>query len=73
MAFEKKRGNNQYLVLATYHGFVIGEKLNKQEDKYDNWERNDELYELIQEYYKDSKEVKVYLKGGDCDSESDGE
>lgn len=71
MFFEKKRGNNQYLVFATYHGFVIGKNVKEQEDKYDNWEKNDELYELIREYYKDSKEVKVYLKGGDCESESD--
>ena len=73
MHFEKRRGNNQYLVFATYHGFDLGKDLSAQQDKYDYWEKNDEFYELVQEYYKDSKEVKVYLKGGECDSESDGE
>jgi hypothetical protein len=40
---------------------------------YDNWEKTSDLYELIYDYYKDSKDVKVYLKRGECDSESDEE
>ena len=73
MYFDKKRGNNEYLVFTIYHGFDFDKDLAEQKDKYDNWEKNDDLYELIYDYYKDSKEVKVYLKGGECESESDGE
>ena len=73
MYFEKKRGNNQYLVFATYHGFDLGKDLSLQNEKYDYWEKNEDFYDLVQDYYKDSKEVKVYLKGGECDSESDEE
>lgn len=73
MHFEKKRGNNQYLIFATYHGFTVGKDLEDQADKYDYWEKSYDFYEQVQEYYKDSKEVKVYLKGGECDSESDND
>ena len=83
MYFEKKRGNNQYLVFATYHGFDLGKDLSVQNEKYDQWEKYEDFYDLVQDYYRfydlvqdyyrDNKEVKVYVKGGEYDSESDGE
>ena len=44
-----------------------------QNDKYDYWEKSEDFYGQVSEYYKDCKEVKVYLRGGECDSESDKE
>ena len=70
MAFEKKRDKNKYNIFATYYGFELGKDLDAQKDKYEFWEKTDD-YDQLADYYKDSKEVKVYLKGGECDSESD--
>lgn len=72
MFFDKKRGNNKYMIFATYEGFDNDKPLEEQGDYYDGWQKTQrDFYEEVVEYYKDIPEVKCYEKGGDCDSESD--
>ena len=74
MFFEKKKGNNKYLVFATYRGFDLNKPLDKQHALYDGWQKTwADLYEEIVTYYKDSHEVKCYIEGGACSSEEDGD
>ena len=71
------RGNNSYFVLGTCHGFSMGEKPDEQDDDlWDYWGRNDELFGLNVEYYQKNPDpdIHVYEKEGAADSESsDGE
>ena len=73
MYFEKKRGNNAYLILAIKDGFDASKPLADQSDKYDPWgtELLDAFYECVIDFYKDKNSIKCYSKGDDCDSEEE--
>ena len=73
MFFKKKRGDNEYLIFATYQGFDLNKPLEKQTDMYDGWPKTwADFYEEVVAYYKDhGDEVKCYLKGGECNSKTD--
>ena len=74
MFFEKKRGNNKYIIFATYQGFDLEKSLKQQTEKFDGWPKTQkDFYEEVVSFYKDSYEVKCYTKGGECDSESEEE
>ena len=73
VAFEKKRGNNRYIIFGTYHGFDLDKDLEEQQEKYEFWEKTEDFYDQVKEYYKDSEEVEIHTQGGECDSESDVE
>ena len=52
MYFDKKHGDNNYHVLACMDGYDMDKKPSaEQEDEYDVWVRNEDLLELIVEYY----------------------
>ena len=63
MHSEKKRGNNWYLIFATYHGFDLGKNLEDQNDKYDYWEKSEDFYGQVAEYYKDSNGGESLFEG----------
>lgn len=72
--FFEKRGNNNYCIFATYQGFDLSKPLEKQKDKYDGWSKTwKDFYEEVVNYYKDSHEVKCYIKGRQCDSDTDSD
>lgn len=76
MFFEKKRGNNKYLIFATYKGYDTSKKPDEQHELYDPWEKSEyDFYDQVIEFYEQdkSREVKCYTKGPECDSESDAE
>ncbi len=74
MFFQKKRGNNKYLIFATYEGFDFAKKTEDQPDKYDGWPITwSDFYEEVVKYYKDSAEVQCYVQGGGADSKSDSD
>ena len=41
------------------------------DDFYDIWDRNEDFFGQVVEYYEDGKEVKCYEKGGECSSDED--
>ena len=72
MFFEKKRGDNKYIIFATYEGFDLSKDPNNQKELYDGIVKSQaDFYEEVVQYYKDRTDVKCYLKGGECDSDSD--
>ena len=75
MFFDKKRGNNQYHILACMDGYDFSKEPREQEDKYDVWLRNDELFDLVVEFYSNNtdEKVKCYSQYGECDSEEEEE
>ena len=74
MFFEKKRGNNKYIIFATYEGFDLNKDPSEQKELYDGILKTQaDFYEEVIEYYKDRHDVKCYVKGGECDSDSDNE
>ena len=76
MFFEKKRGNNKYLIFATYKGYDTSKKPDEQHELYDPWEKSEyDFYDQVIEFYEQdkSREVKCYTKGPECDSENDAE
>ena len=56
-------------------GYDFSKEPHEQEDKYDVWLRNDELFDLIVEYYSNNtdEKVKCYSQYGESDSEEDSE
>ena len=74
MFFEKKRGGNKYIIFATYEGFDLNKDPSEQKELYDGIMKTQaDFYEEVIEYYKDRHDVKCYVKGGECDSDSDNE
>ena len=74
MFFQKRRGNNKYLIFATYQGYDLTKQPDQQLEKYDAWKKSDyDFYDEVIKYYEDSNEAKCYKKGQECDSESDEE
>ena len=72
MFFEKRRGNNKYLIFATYARYDLDKPLEQQKDKFDGWPKtNIDFYDEVVDYYKDIPEVKCYEEVGDADSDSD--
>ena len=74
MYFDKKHGDNNYHVLACMDGYDMDKKPSEQEDEYDVWVRNEDLLELIVEYYNNNPNemnIKCLRKDVDCDSEED--
>ena len=70
----KKRGNNKYIIFATYEGFDLNKDPSEQKELYDGIMKTQaDFYEEVIEYYKDRHDVKCYVKGGECDSDSDNE
>ena len=68
MFFEKKRGDNKYIIFATYEGFDLNKDPSDQKDLYDGIVKiRADFYEEVVAYYKDRSDV----KGGECDSDSD--
>mmetsp|Transcript_29159 Transcript_29159/g.69418 ORF Transcript_29159/g.69418 Transcript_29159/m.69418 type:complete len:526 (+) Transcript_29159:715-2292(+) len=75
MYFHKERNNNGYHVLACMDGYDMDKVPAEQEDKYDVWTRNNDLFELIVEYYNNNPNemnIKCLTQDVDCDSEEDG-
>ena len=71
MYFDKKHGDNNYHVLACMDGYDMDKKPSaEQEDEYDVWVRNEDLLELIVEYYNNNPN-EMNIKCLDCDSEED--
>jgi hypothetical protein len=74
MSFFRKRGDNQYYVFGMLEGYDINKTPEEQEDCYEPWDQAiDDFYEQVVDFYKGKTEVTCYLKGGECDSESDNE
>ena len=72
MFFQKKRGDNKYMIFATYEGFDLNKHPSDQKDLYDGIMKTQaDFYEEVVAYYKDRSDVKCYVKGGECDSDSD--
>ena len=71
MSFTKARGNNKYDILATMNGYDCDSAPESHNDLYDVWETNDNFFEEVMAYYKDSTVVKCYEKGGPCDSDEE--
>ncbi len=73
MFFSKKRGNNKYIIFATYQGYDLTKNPDDQLDKYDAWEKSPcDFYDEDIKYYEISNEVRCYMKGSsECESESD--
>ena len=72
MFFEKKRGDNKYIIFATYEGFDLNKDPSDQKDLYDGIVKTQaDFYEEVVAYYKDRSDVKCYVKGGECDSDSE--
>ncbi len=42
--FQKKHGNNKYMIWATYQGFDLEKNPEDQLDKFDRWEKDDYSY-----------------------------
>jgi hypothetical protein len=77
MVFQKKRGNNAYHVFATMDGF--NDQLKDDDEANDAywqpWEVNEDLFDCMRLYYKDTTagNVKCYELGGDCLSNEEEE
>jgi hypothetical protein len=73
--FQKKRGNNAYLVFATMDGFndVLKDEDEANDAYWQPWEVNEELFECLRLYYKEQVDsnVKCYELGGDCVSDEE--
>ena len=75
--WQEKRGSpRDYYVVGRLKGYNVAMDLEKQDDDvWDFWERNEQLYECIIEYYKNNPDasIVIYEKGGNADSEVDEE
>ena len=74
MFFQRERGKNQYHPLLITTKFNFDLDINKQENEWVSFERSDDFYDMITEYYHDRPEegVQVYQKG-EIDSEDEGD
>ena len=73
MHLDKKRGNNKYCVMGCNEGFDYNVDKNLQNELWEPYETEPWFYDLVMDYYKKGDKVRCYEKGGECDSESDGE
>jgi len=72
MFFEKKRGDNKYIIFATYEGFDLDKDPDDQKSLFDGYPKTQaDFYEEVVGYYKNRSDVTCYLKDGECDSDSD--
>lgn len=71
MSFTKARGNNKYDILATMNGYDLDSPPESQHDLFDVWVQVPDFFDEVIEYYKDSKVVRCYRKGGCCDSDEE--
>ena len=46
------------------HGYDLDSPAESQNDLYDVWETNEDFFDKVIEYYKESTVVKCYKKGG---------
>ena len=51
------------------NGYDVESSPESQNDLYDVWVTNEDFFEEVIEYYKDSTVVRCYKKGGVCDSD----
>ena len=73
MYFKKKRGKNKYHVRACKDDYDFDKQPREQEEKYDVWERNKELFDLMMDYYQNNADEKVrcYIENGECESDDE--
>ena len=75
MIFQKRRGNNAYLVFATMDGFngVLKDDDLANDAYWQPWEVNEDLFDCMRLYYKEQLDsnVKCYELGGDCQSDEE--
>ena len=67
----KGEGKNRYAVIGMMEGFDMAKSLKENDDFYDVWDRNEDFFGQVVEYYEDGKEVKCYEEGGECSSDED--
>ena len=73
MYSEKKHGNNNHHVLACKNEYDFEKQPREQEEEYDVWERNEELFDLMVDYYQNNakENVKCYIENGECESDDE--
>ena len=71
MSFNKLRGDNKYHILATLEGCDLSIPPEAQLNLYEVWWAETDWLDQVIDYYKDDDKVRIYGKGGECDSESD--
>ena len=61
--------------IASVHSLNYPKKPDEQYELYDPWEKSNYFYAQVIEFYEQekSREKKCYMKGPECDSESDAE
>ena len=53
------------------NGFDMAKSLKENDTFYDVWDRNEDFFGQVVEYYEDRTEVKCYEEGGECSSDED--
>ena len=75
--WQEKRGSpRDYYVVGRLKGYNVAMDLEKQDDDvWDFWERNEQLYDCIIECYKNNPDASIVIceKGGNADNEVDEE
>ena len=49
----------------------MAKRLKENDDFYDVWDRKEDFFGQVLEYYDDGKEIKCYEEGGECISDED--
>ena len=52
-------------------GFDMAKNFKQNNAFYDVWDRNEDFFGQVVEYYEDRTEVKCYEEGGKCSSDTD--
>ena len=74
MHFEKRRGNNWYLILGILDGFNLDYDENHESNVnlWEPWHMSDDFFEQVTLYYKDVPDVLCYSKEPDvCESDKE--
>ena len=67
----KGEGKNRYSVIGMKEGFDLSKSLEDNDDYFDVWDRNEDFFGQIVEYYEHRPEVKCYPEGGECASDEE--
>ena len=67
----KGKGKNHYAIIGMMEGFDMAKSLKDNDAFYDVWDRNEDFFGQVMEYYEDGTEVKCYEEGGECSSDED--
>ena len=67
----KGEGKNRYSVIGMKEGFDLSKSLEDNDDYFDVWDRNEDFFGQIVEYYEHRPEVKCYPDGGECASDEE--